>query len=269
MKAQGASFFMENEGNYYAILTATVRHDKRLSSDEKLLYAEITALSNKYGFCWSSNDYLAKIFDCTVQSISRWITNLETYGYLKREIDKAAGNKRKLYPLVTYLPSQSSKHDLLTDQVIPINPTVNTPINPTVKYNSIIDNSINEVESKPSQFQPIGYKREWEIPFMPDFKAKLEKTPAGQHALNEIAELWETWIKVRYKVHNRKFNTDISEAQALKTLLGKCKGSNHAIESIKKMIAGEHLNPFTVDIETTTEKKPILNHYGFDVSKLG
>jgi hypothetical protein len=104
---------------------------------------------------------------------------------------------------------------------------------------------------------------------MPDFKAKLEKTPAGQHALNEIAELWETWIKVRYKVHNRKFNTDISEAQALKTLLGKCKGSNHAIESIKKMIAGEHLNPFTVDIETTTEKKPILNHYGFDVSKLG
>jgi hypothetical protein len=124
-------------------------------------------------------------------------------------------------------------------------------------------------ESKPSQFQPIGYKREWDIPFMPEFKAKLEKTPAGQHALNEIAELWETWIKVRYKVHNRKFNTDISEAQALKTLLGKCKGSNHAIESIKKMIAGEHLNPFTVDIETTTEKKPILNHYGFDVSKLG
>jgi DNA-binding MarR family transcriptional regulator len=87
---------MENEGNYYAILTATVRHDKRLSSDEKLLYAEITALSNKYGFCWSSNDYLAKIFDCTVQSISRWISNLENFGYLKREIDKAAGNKRKL-----------------------------------------------------------------------------------------------------------------------------------------------------------------------------
>jgi len=117
--------------------------------------------------------------------------------------------------------------------------------------------------------KPIGYKREWEIPFMPDFKAKLEKTAAGQQALNEIAELWETWIKVRYQAKNKKFNSDISEAQALKTFLGSCKGSTHAIESLKKMIATESANAFAVDIETTTEKKVILNHYGFDVSKLG
>ena len=260
---------MENKGNYYAILTATVRHDKRLSSDEKLLYAEITALSNQYGFCWSSNDYLAKIFDCTVQSISRWITNLETYGYLKREIDNAAGNKRKLYPLVTYLPSQSSKQDLLTDQVIPINSQVNTPINPTVKYNSIIDNSINEVESKPSQFQPIGYKREWEIPFMPEFKAKVTNQQNGQTALNEISELWETWIKVRYITHNRKFNTDISEAQALKTFLDKCKNAKHAIESLKKMIASESANPFVVDEKEMKKDTIIRDHLGRDVSRMG
>ena len=260
---------MENEGNYYAILTATVRHDKRLSSDEKLLYAEITALSNKYGFCWSSNDYLSKIFDCTVQSISRWITNLEAYGYVKREIDKAAGNKRKLYPLVTYLPSQSSKQDLLTDQAIPINTQVNTPINPTVKYNTIIDNTIKERESTRTIFEKPIYERQWEIPFATDFKTKLESTQDGKIALTKISKLWETWIVVRYKAHNRKFNSDISEAQALSNFLRQCKTTNHAIASLKKMIAGEHLNPFAVDFETTTEKKPKLNHYGFDVSRLG
>jgi DNA-binding MarR family transcriptional regulator len=260
---------MENKGNYYAILTATVRHDKRLSSDEKLLYAEITALSNQYGFCWSSNDYLAKIFDCTVQSISRWITNLETYGYLKREIDKAAGNKRKLYPLVTYLPSQSSKQDLLTDQVIPINSQVNTPINPTVKYNSIIDNSINEVESKPSQFQPIGYKREWEIPFMPDFLAKITSYPNGQISLDKITELWETWVQVRYQAKNKRFTSDISEAQALKLLLNGCNTAAQVIASLNKMIASESANPFVVDEKEMKKDTIIRDHLGRDVSRMG
>jgi DNA-binding MarR family transcriptional regulator len=260
---------MENKGNYYAILTATVRHDKRLSSDEKLLYAEITALSNQYGFCWSSNDYLAKIFDCTVQSISRWITNLETYGYLKREIDKAAGNKRKLYPLVTYLPSQSSKQDLLTDQVIPINSQVNTPINPTVKYNSIIDNSINEVESKPSQFQPIGYKREWEIPFMPDFLAKITSYPNGQISLDKITELWETWVQVRYQAKNKRFTSDISEAQALKLLLNGCNTAAQVIASLNKMIASESANPFVVGEKEMKKDTIIRDHLGRDVSRMG
>jgi hypothetical protein len=112
----------------------------------------------------------------------------------------------------------------------------------------IITKKQEKEKNAPSIFHPQGYKREWEIPFTTDFKTKLEKTPAGQHALNEIAELWETWIKVRYKAHNRKFNSDISEAQALKTFLDKCKGATHAIESLNKMIAGEYLNAFTVDI---------------------
>lgn len=116
---------------------------------------------------------------------------------------------------------------------------------------------------------PIGYKREWDIPFMPHFTEKILKHPNGKATLNEIAELWDTWIAVRYKAHNKQFTSDISEAQALKTLISKCKGSTQVIESIKRMIVVESANPFTVDIETTTEKKPILNHYGFDVSKLG
>ena len=118
-------------------------------------------------------------------------------------------------------------------------------------------------------FEKPNLKREWDIPFMPDFTEKILKHPNGKATLNEIAELWDTWIAVRYKAHNKQFTSDISEAQALKTLISKCKGSTQVIESIKRMIVVESANPFTVDIETTTEKKVILNHYGFDVSKLG
>jgi hypothetical protein len=149
------------------------------------------------------------------------------------------------------------------------NPCTVNPLPYKEDNNKEIITKKEKKESTLKIFEPIGYKREWEIPFMPDFKAKLERTPAGQHALNEIAELWETWVIVRYKAHNRKFNSDISEAQALKTFLGKCKGSAHAIESIQKMIAGEHLNPFAVDIEKAKDEKETITHFGIAANRLG
>ena len=52
----------ENEINYYAIIPANVRYDTNLKPNEKLLYGEITALSNQKGFCYAQNQYFAKLF---------------------------------------------------------------------------------------------------------------------------------------------------------------------------------------------------------------
>ncbi len=50
---------MDKKGtpNYYAIVPAPVRYAKDLSEFQKLLYAKITALSQKDGFCYASNNY--------------------------------------------------------------------------------------------------------------------------------------------------------------------------------------------------------------------
>lgn len=83
--------------SYYSVLSAKVRYDDRLRANEKLLYSEIVALSNKDGKCWASNSYFAKIYKVGNSTISTWINNLANNGYIvltyvykgnTKEIDK-------------------------------------------------------------------------------------------------------------------------------------------------------------------------------------
>ena len=59
---------------YYAVIPATVLFNERLKPNEKLLYALITALSNKEGYCYASNKYLGEKLGVDPVTVSRWIT---------------------------------------------------------------------------------------------------------------------------------------------------------------------------------------------------
>lgn len=92
---------MTDQPSYYSIITANVRYDNRLTDSEKLLFAEITSLSNKYGYCTASNGYFATLYNVVKETISRRISNLTNFGYLKIEIIKEGNEvkQRKMYPL--------------------------------------------------------------------------------------------------------------------------------------------------------------------------
>lgn len=85
--------------NYYAILPADVRYDNRLKPMERIIYAEITALSNIKGYCYANNSYFAKLYDVNKKTVSNWISNLIKYGYLESEIIKENKKvkERRLY----------------------------------------------------------------------------------------------------------------------------------------------------------------------------
>lgn len=78
----------ENKVSYYAIIPATVRYSKMLKANEKLLYGEITSLSNKNGYCYAQNRYFADLYNVSIETVSRWLSNLQKCGFIQMEVKR-------------------------------------------------------------------------------------------------------------------------------------------------------------------------------------
>lgn len=87
---------MENP-SYYAVLPADVRYDTRLTPNSKLLFAEITSLCNNNGKCNASNKYFSKLYSVSNVSISKWVSQLVEFGYIRTNIVYKKDSKEILY----------------------------------------------------------------------------------------------------------------------------------------------------------------------------
>ena len=90
----------DNKVNYYAIIPATIRYSKELKPAEKLLYGEITALTNIKGYCYASNRYFANLYNVTLHTVSQWISHLEKLQYITLEMirdDNKVIKERRIY----------------------------------------------------------------------------------------------------------------------------------------------------------------------------
>ena len=126
---------MENK-NYYAIIPAPVRYCKDLKANEKLMYGELTALSNDKGFCFASNEYFSNLYDVSKTSISKWISNLEKNGFIKIKMIYEPGTKQIKQRRIYIAP-------LLKKTSIPIEENFNTPIEEKLKDIYILTNNNN------------------------------------------------------------------------------------------------------------------------------
>ena len=85
---------MKEKPSYYSIIPADVRYDKTLTPLAKLLYSEITSLSNSFGYCCAGNKYFAELYDVSEREVIRLIKSLEEKSYIK--IDRTS-KPRKIY----------------------------------------------------------------------------------------------------------------------------------------------------------------------------
>ncbi len=115
----------ENKPNYFAIIPAEIRYNKNLKAIEKLMYGEITALSNKEGYCFATNKYFAELFDVANNTVSRWISNIEKQGYIKVVIIRNKNKQiieRRIYMTNTYI--QNCIYSYQQNSIYPIDRNV-------------------------------------------------------------------------------------------------------------------------------------------------
>ena len=106
---------MKDKHNYYAVIPANVRYSN-LKPNAKLLYGEITALSNKTGYCFASNTYFAELYNVSKNTVSRWISDLKKLGFITIQIERNSNKE-------------------ITKRIIGIAQKVDTPIDEKVKGN--------------------------------------------------------------------------------------------------------------------------------------
>lgn len=152
---------MEDEKpSYYSIITADVRYDERLKPNEKLLYSEITALSNKYGYCTATNSYFSKLYRADKSTVSRWVSHLEKCGYVQVEQTRNGKRivQRKIYPVAT---------PLLTKKSIPYAQKDQYPIDKKVKGNITRVNTTS-MNMRESIKQPLNTNSKLSLLSWPD-----------------------------------------------------------------------------------------------------
>lgn len=68
-----------------ACIPHAVQINKNLSDSAKLFWGQIAAIARGGGYLWCTNDQLAQLRGVSVRSIERWLQELESEGYIRRE----------------------------------------------------------------------------------------------------------------------------------------------------------------------------------------
>lgn len=123
-----------NTPSYYAVLTADVRYDERLKPNEKLLFAEITALANFHGYCSASNSYFSKLYKVHKNTVGNWVNKLVELGYIRSEL--IFNDKKQIVARHLYISENSFNKK---EGIPPINKKIDTPKKVDTPINKKID----------------------------------------------------------------------------------------------------------------------------------
>lgn len=86
---------MDKEEFINVFILKSVLRDNRLTFLERLLLIHIISLCKKSGYCWATNRYFCDIYNVTQVTISKSISNLATFGYIKTVYDNKGTNNSK------------------------------------------------------------------------------------------------------------------------------------------------------------------------------
>ena len=196
--------------NYYAIIPAEVRYNKKLTPNAKLLYAEITALCNMNGKCTASTQYFCRLYEVSRSSIQNWLKLLEDNGYITRDVKYKQGSKEI-----------ESRYIKLVDTPSLKNYTDNTNIN--INNNNITYSNKKALFKKPTLDSVKSYciERNNNIDaeaFLDFYESKDWKI--GKNKMKDWKAAVRTWERREVKPKTMgKLHSQINEWQEAKKLI--------------------------------------------------
>jgi hypothetical protein len=85
-----------NLPSFYTVIPAFVRYNTDLTDFDKLMYGEISALTNANNYCWASNKYFTFVFNKSERTIKYSIKRLVASGVITSRVNAKDGNTRFL-----------------------------------------------------------------------------------------------------------------------------------------------------------------------------
>jgi hypothetical protein len=207
---------MKEKPNYYAVIPADIRYNKKLTPNAKLLYAEITALCNMNGKCNASTKYFANLYEVSRVSVQNWLKLLEENNYISRTVIYKEGSKEILSRSIKLINNPCK--NIFTD---------NTNINIT---NTNITYSNKDLSYRLMKFEGEVYKQTFKTELCREFisywaemnksktkmKFELEKTFDVKRRMLRWKKNSEKWSKPKGM---SKLDAQINSWQEAKKLL--------------------------------------------------
>lgn len=104
---------MDNEierPGFWAVLPAAVRYDPELPSTAKLLYAEISSLTDQRGYCFAPNSYFVKLYRISERTLQDHLRALKVRGFIRIEDGEGGSGRRKIFAGINPLADNPAKN---------------------------------------------------------------------------------------------------------------------------------------------------------------
>lgn len=110
---------------FWAVLPAAVRYDEELPPNAKLLYAEISSLTDRRGYCYASNEYFTRVFSLSERTIQNMLNALKRGGYVRITDGNGGSGRRKIFAGLNPLLDNPAENCGVTPQKFSPNPAKN------------------------------------------------------------------------------------------------------------------------------------------------
>lgn len=240
---------MNFDGAPFALIPSFVL-DSDLSDSELRLYAKISQLTNKEGFCFAKNAYLAEITHKSIPTINRILAKLAKKELIKIEIKN--GRDRKIYLNLDYKHFYNKDNTLTNEQKQPVKAKTDDKQGEAIpqqekqlktqKKEVIAKNATSDLKTK--EKKPVFDMRSVELPSFIDPQVWLKYC---NYKAERKEKLTQTGIQAKFsewkKWHSEGINiNDCIETAMANEWRGVFKPKGHNFKNSENQITMDEIN---------------------------